>query len=227
MRALALAALLLPLAAIADDLPVVQCPTTVQGEEENPPFPVPPLPQIGLSEKAALAFYVSQDYAVLAPRGWQCHENSGSSGSGLIVAPDGLEDPIQGPGLTLGVSNGGTSGRFAVAKLDAELFPQEAAFTQSVKDEGFMGADYFPAGPPPTDKLTRLGPRAVEFVTPADHDGIGTQSGLAKGPLPIQGVALHEKGGDGDVELLTVRLPKGQETLIKAILSDVERRWGN
>ena len=76
------------------------------------------------------------------------------------MAPSGnLQDTatsgLSGPAVVESVSSGGTSGRFAVAKYSARLFPKlEQAFIAGVIAEGIEPKKDFPFGPYPADKTT-------------------------------------------------------------------------
>jgi hypothetical protein len=176
-----------------------------------------------------LAYYQAKDsFGVLAPKGWKCFYFYGSSGAFLTVAPSGnLQDataPLTGPAVVASLNYGGTSGRFAVAKYSARLFPQlEQAFIAGVIAEGIEPKENFPSGPYAADKTTYKNPRLVEFETPAGMDGLGTSGQLQKNALPIEGMAKLEDSSDGpNFFLLTVRLPAGQANLAPAIVSQAE-----
>ncbi len=151
-----------------------------------------------------LAFYQAKDSSgVLAPRGWKCFYFYGSSGATLLIAPGGnlrntLDAPLSGPAVVATLDFGGTSGRFAVAKYSARLFPKvEQVFIASVIAEGIEPRENFPSGPYPADKTTYRGARMVEFETPADMDGLGTSDRLQKNSQPIAGMAKLEDSADG------------------------------
>ena len=206
---------------------IVQCPSIQQGEEIEPQSDVH-APDLAVADAAALTLYVSANHAVLAPSGWHCFEDGGSSGSFLFVSPREMtpdelfKGPIDGPAVQTMLDYAGTSGRFSVAQVDAQLFPEKSRFVQSVIDEGIRPASDFPSGPVPSDKLTNVADRIVEFVTPPNHEGMGTASWLKKGPLFIQGAAVLGKG-EGDIERIVIRLPAGREGLDRTILADFEK----
>jgi hypothetical protein len=69
---------------------------------------------------------------VLAPRGWHCFSTYGSNGSNLFVSPVPIDGKalfsadwkgFMGDVVQLSVMDGGTSGRFEVAKVVARVFP--------------------------------------------------------------------------------------------------------
>jgi hypothetical protein len=179
-----------------------------------------------------LAYYEAENgVGVLAPRGWYCFETYGSSGSNLFVSPTPI-DPAEpfsdnwkglpGTALQYSLTLGGTSGRFEVAKIIARVFPAYGAFVSHVIAEGIEPASTFPSGPYPTDKLTYKSKEIVEYITPANGDGLGTESRLIKNSAPIDGVAILT-GVDTNLVQLAARLPPDMAHLVPAIVQQVER----
>jgi hypothetical protein len=181
---------------------------------------------------AQLLAYYKAEYSsgVLAPRGWNCFSIYGSNGASLFVSPDPIDskalfsDDWKGfPGqvVQISVSDGGTSGRFEVAKVIARVFPAYKAFAQNVIAEGIEPASDFPFGPYASDKLTYRGKSVVEFETPADMKGLGTQSRLQMNASPIDGVAIIS-GADTDLTQLSARVAASDGDLIPAMVKQVE-----
>jgi hypothetical protein len=191
-------------------------------------------PRLERAAAEQLAYYVSEDLGVLAPRGWHCFELYGSDGAILIVTPerhdaDDLFDAktkLRGPAVVLSQWSGGTSGRFAVAKLAARLFPIARPFVQQVIDEGIVPKDEFAFEPYADDTLTRRSDTEVEFVTPANRDGLGTAGRIAKNDQPISGVAILLTDGDNDLIKLETRLPPDLRGLEPAIITSAEASQG-
>ena len=131
---------------------------------------------------------------------------------------------LTGPAVVATLDVGGTSGRFAVAKYAARLFPKEArAFIDGVIAEGIEPKANFPAGPYPADKLTIKGPRLIEYETPAMKDGLGTSDRLRKNASAVVGFAKLEPSDDGpNLFLLSIRLPANQTGLAQAIMAAAE-----
>jgi hypothetical protein len=175
-----------------------------------------------------LAFYQASNnlagsLSVLAPRGWHCFFEYGSSGITLLVAPTNDFDKtphigVTSPGIVVSISNGDTSGRFEVAAYAARLFPEkERDYVQGVIDEGFMPKEEFTFGPYPDDILVYKSATTVEFETPANRAGIGN-FGL-KSSEPIFGVVTLSDDGDApNLYVLTVRLPPELRHLKSAII---------
>jgi hypothetical protein len=205
-------------------VPFVGCPS--DGQEG--PRPVPgsgAVPRVPAAAAAQLAYYAISELGVLAPRGWHCFGLEGSNGSTLIVTPEahGVRDlldqptPLRGPAVQISMSFGGTSGRFEVAKVIARAFPAQMAFARRVAAEGI--GDPLPHGPYRSDHMVRLRPTAVGYTTPAGREGLGTDSRLAPGDRPIQGLAILHAAYDVDLIKLDVRLPAVQARLATPILN--------
>jgi hypothetical protein len=180
-----------------------------------------------------LAYYRSNGLGVVGPRGWHCFGLYGSNGTILIVTPERRDandllgahaTPLRGPAIQLTESLGGTSGRFAVARLVARLFPAQGGFARRVDAEQIEAPS--PRGPSRTDRIRRRGANVVEYVTPGGRLGLGTQSRLAPNDLPISGLVILHPVDDWYTIDLAVRLPAGQAGLAPAIVDEVGRRYG-
>jgi hypothetical protein len=127
---------------------------------------------------------------------------------------------VSGAAIVLSYTFGGTSGRFKVAEIIARVFPAHSAFVQGViAREPDMT---FPSGPYPADALTYKSKAAVEYVTQAHADGLGTSSGLKRDDRPIIGAAILV-GPEPDLLIVAVRLPSALQALTPAIVDQVER----
>ena len=179
-----------------------------------------------------LAYYKSEyGPGALAPRGWNCFSNYGSDGSNLFVGPDPINTSdlssmdwkgFSGQVIEVSEMDGGTSGRFEVAKVIARVFPAYKTFAQNVIAEGLEPASDFPFGPYPSDKLTHRRKNTVEFETPANAQGLGTDSRLQANASPIDGVAIIA-GADTDLVQLSARVPAGDRDLIPAMVGQTEK----
>jgi hypothetical protein len=179
-----------------------------------------------------LAYYKSeQGFGVLAPRGWYCFGVYGSNGYALYVSPQQISTDnlfsttwsgFTGPVIEIAGENGDTSGRFGVARTIAHVFPAHRAFVEKVIEEGTEPASSFPFGPYPKDKLIYRSRETVEYQTPANTDGLGTNSRLKKDANPISGVAIL-MGETPDLLLLSVRLSPNLADLTSTIVQQVER----
>lgn len=187
-----------------------------------------------MDAKAAreLAYYASKkEFGVLAPRGWNCFGTYDSNGDTLYVSPQPINagdlltstwTGFTGPAIQLSRENGDTSGRSDVAKTIARAFPARRAFARTVIDDGTEPASSFPFRPYPNDKLTYRSREIVEFQTPANTEGLGTNSSLQSNADPICGVAIL-MGKVPDLLQLSVRLPIAQAGLTPFIIGQVER----
>jgi hypothetical protein len=205
-------------------VPFVGCPS----DGQQGPQPVPgsgAVPRVRAAAAARLAYYAMSELGVLAPRGWHCFGLEGSNGSTLIVTPEahGVRDlldqprPLRGSAVQISFSFGGTSGRFEVAKVIARAFPAQMAFARRVAAEGI--GDPLPDRPYRTDHMVRLRRMAVGYTTPAGREGLGTDSRLAPGDRPIEGLAILLGSHDLDLIKLDVRLPAAQAHLATPILN--------
>lgn len=204
------------------NVPFVGCPS----DGQTGPQPAPgrsAVPRVPRAVAPRLAYYRSQDLGVVAPRGWHCFGLYGSNGSILIVTPErhGFRDlqdnrGLRGPAIQLGISFGGTSGRFEVARMIARLFPAHMDFARQVAAEGI--GDPLPSGPYPTDRLHRISATEVAYTTPARLQGLGTDSRLAANADPIEELVILDPEGDMSVVKLDIRLPPAEAALTSAII---------
>jgi hypothetical protein len=187
-----------------------------------------------MDAKAAqqLAYYASQKgFGVFAPRGWFCFGTYGSNGDTLYVSPQPINAAdlltatwtgFTGPAIQLSRQHGDTSGRSDVAKTIARAFPARRAFARTVIDDGTEPASSFSFRPYPNDRLTYRSNEIVEYQTPANTEGLGTNSSLQSNADPISGVAILI-GTVPDLLQLSVRLPMAQVGLTPFIIGQVER----
>jgi hypothetical protein len=177
-----------------------------------------------------LAYYKAQ-IGVLAPRGWYCFGTYGSNGQTLYVSPDPINPAdlfstswkgFAGPVVQISREDGDTSGRFGVAKTIARLFPARKAFVEGAIAEGIKSATSFPYGPYPADTLKYRNENIVEFLTPAQKDGLGTASRLQKSDTPISGVAILF-GEEPNLLRLWLRLPSEISDFAQLIIQQTER----
>ena len=170
----------------------------------------------------------------LGPRGWICFVTIGSNGKTLYIAPEALDSAkllehrnwkgFTGPAIQLSASDGGTSGRFEVARVVARVFPAHRDYARSIIAEGFGPASDYPFGPFPSDHLTYKGKELVEFTTPAYGKGLGTMTWLLPSDQPINGFALLTIGPNVDTELLhlSFRLPPSLSSLSAILIRHAE-----
>jgi hypothetical protein len=213
-------------------VPFVGCPS----DGQVGPLPAPKLENesvvldAGVAQR--LAYYKAENgIGILAPRGWHCFSTYGSGGENLYATPEPINPAdlfstnwkgFSGQAIQVSFLDGGTSGRFGVAKLIARVFPAHMGFTHDVIREGIEPASSFPSGPYRRDKLRYLSDRSVEFETPANETGLGTDSRLAHNDSPIFGAAVLIGEEEPSVILVSARLSPDNSNLIQPILRKAE-----
>lgn len=177
-----------------------------------------------------LAYYKAEmGIGILAPRGWHCFGFYGSGGTTLIVAPEpinsSVSDPhkLAGSGVVLAIHDGDTSGRFQVAEIIARVFPAHQQFVQNVKDLFSDLSLTFPSGPFPSDRLTYKSKSIVEYRTPPQSEGLGTQWPLTRNADLIDGVAIVAGSPAPSVFVLAIRVGPDLQKLAPAIIRHLER----
>jgi hypothetical protein len=212
--------------------PFVGCATDGQQGPQPPPSHPDRTPSLPPRLAARLAYYSTGDMGVLAPRGWRCIGLVGSNGGFLVVTPEAhsAEDfisgaaKVRGKAVQLAIVDGGTSGRFQVARIAPAYFRQGAAFARQVAREARAvgGVSSKPMRPYPRDRLLRRTKTEVVGETPPGRKGLGTESHLVPNGDPILAAALLIPQPDMDLVLVQIRLG-GSKGLPDAILGDVER----
>jgi hypothetical protein len=218
------------------DVPFVGCNSDGQTGPVEAPIGKSKSVSITLEAASQLAYYRSEQIGVLAPRGWYCFGTYGSNGVGLYVTPQPINGAdlfsdawkgFSGPAIEIAYESGDTSGRFTVARMIARVFPAHRAFAERVVAEDIEPETSFQIGPCRTDKLTYRSKEIVEFQTPGNKDGLGTDfSGFRKNSDPISGVAVLT-GEAPDLLFLAVRLPSNLSSLSPAIIQQAKRAAEN
>lgn len=208
-------------------VPFVGCPADGQMGPLDPPRGHPRRIPVAVRVANELTYYkAKQGAGVFAPRGWKCRGWYGSSGAFLVVTPAAIPRPylpvptIDSPAVRVSFADGETSGRFDVAVTAARLFPQSArGFIDRVKAEHVIPDSSFDVKPFPADRLHYLTSTDVEYLTPADRDGLGTEDMLEKSSLPVRGLLLLVPGhGVPSLAHIQVRLPSELKALERVIL---------
>jgi len=184
---------------------------------------------ITINAAQLLASYRSPEgLSVLAPRGWYCLGLYSGGGDTLYVGPQPIDESMigrsgfTGPMIEISHTFGPNSRRFDVARIIARVFPAYKSSAYKLL-EGFDSATNSLAfGPYPQDALTYNSNRVVEYKTPAQTEGLGTQSWLKMNGRPIEGVAMLV-GQTPDLLVLAVRLPPGLNGLTSVIIHQFER----
>ena len=222
-------------AGLKASVPLVGCPSDGQeGLLEAPP-PRGESMDVAVSPEIAqrLAYYKAYDGpGILAPRGWHCFGTSGSYGSNLYVTPEPIRwnalssidwKGFTGAAIQISEMSRGTSGRFEVARIIALVFPAHLAFAEGVISEGIVPASSFRKGPYLSDKLKYFSKDALEYETPANREGLGTNSRLKKNSSPIKGVAIFNPDmEDPSLIYAALRLPSNATELEPIIIREIE-----
>jgi len=208
-------------------VPTVGCPANDQmgraslQTAELMPTPVEP----AIAEQ--LAYYQAEESpGVFAPKGWSCRAWYGSSGSVLLVTPRRLEPPffplprVSGPAVMIETADGSSAGRIHVAIVAAQLFPLVGGdFIAGVRQEHLVSDATFDVEPHPNDELRYLSDRLVEYTTPANHAGLGTDGQLEVSALPIRGLSILNVQAETDsLTEVRVRLPGALNAVAEAIV---------
>lgn len=220
--------------AMSGNVPFVGCASDGQTGPVPAPVASENVPTVPEADIGQLAYYGSSALAVLAPKSWRCFGTYGSAGSTLIVAPSlsGTDDlfrgtKLMGPAIVLSRSSGDTSGRFTVASVAARVFPSAWPFVKQVMDMNLRSQDEFRFEPYPADKLIKYSSTEVEFTTPPESDGFGTDDLLAKDGLPVSGILiLVLQGGSMDLVKLAIKLPAELRNLTPAIIATTKNDRG-
>jgi len=94
-----------------------------------------------------------------------------------------------------------------------------AEFVVRIRDEHLIPDSSFDAEPYPDDQLQYLSDRMVEFVTPPNHTGLGTEGLLEMSDLPIRGlIILNLQDEVNSLIELRVRLPAGLSSVAASII---------
>ena len=173
-----------------------------------------------------LAYYKGENArGMIGPRGWHCQVWYGSSGSTILISPTAIDSgkfgplDLHGDAVEFVFLDGGTSGRFGVARCASRLFPKIAAsFVQRVKSEGIEPASTFELGPYTGDSIRYSDGLSLEFSTPAQEAGIGTEGNLAPSQNVIRGFVVLDSTGDWGLSILRVRVGVQTTHLAEAII---------
>ena len=177
-----------------------------------------------------IAYYKAEHGSgIFAPKGWYCRAWNGSNGSFLAVTPKPIPPPyfplpsISGPAVTIATWDGESSGRVRVAVVASQLFSVAGTeFIARVRQEHLISESAFDPESYPDDQLQYLSDRFVEYTTPPNHTGLGTDSMFEASNLPIRGLTILNLADEANSLIeVRVRLPPNLEFADRA---DSERR---
>jgi hypothetical protein len=206
-------------------VPSVDCPENDQTGTAKAPQSM----MIALDQQLAaqIAYYsAAHGLGVYAPKSWYCRAWYGSSGSILLVTPQRIAPPyfplpaIRGSAVMIQSSSGATSGRFHVAIAASRLFSVVGGeFIERVKQEHLISDSSFDAKPYPDDQLQYLSDRLVEYTTPANRTGLGTEGMFEMSNLPVRGLTiLNPETEANSLTEVRVRVPPALNSVAAAIV---------
>lgn len=217
------------------EVPLIGCPQDGQmGLRAPPALPKTARFLVPAGTAQRLAYYTANPSGrggVLGPRGWSCRAVSGSDGDALHVvppeAPADLDNPWMGPQIIRQFSEGGTSGRFAVARVAARVFPQARSFAEGVRDEGMDDANAYVFAPWPSDEIRHLAQDVVSYATPGGQNGLGTDGDGPVSPLATRGLVflIGDPAVEPSVRHLKVQLSGNDVALFPAIAAEMLAGW--
>jgi hypothetical protein len=202
-------------------IPFVGCPSDGQAGPLPAPTGKPQPSPLADIPAEGIAYYKSNDVGVFAPRGWYCREWYGASGSTLLITPAPLDVTFP-PSKTRGYAVersfyfGGTSGRFTVARYASRLFPgMVTKFVEGVESEGLDGG----GGDGSRDSVTTVSTLVVEFSTPANATGLGTEY-LEPSAEMIRGAVFLDQTqpAEPNVSIVRIRLGAAMRQFESALL---------
>ena len=175
-----------------------------------------------------IAYYKAEHGSgIFAPKGWYCRAWNGSNGSFLAVTPKPIPPPyfplpsIGGPAVTIATWDGESSGRVRVAIVASQLFAVAGSeFVARVRQEHLISDSAFDPESYPDDQLQYLSDRFVEYTTPANRAGLGTDGMLDMSNLPIRGLTILNRVDEANSLIeVRVRLPPNLSSLTEPILT--------
>ena len=184
-------------------VPFVGCPADGQVGYIDPPDGTPRSVTLREVPVETIAYYKGAHApGAFAPRGWHCHVWYGSSGAVLVVTPQLLDSApgsawppkTGGFAVELRFDDGGTSGRFEVAKYALLFFPGSAAqFIQEVNGLLDIKISQRSLQAFAKDSVKAISNSLGEFVTPSNSEGFGTEQFLKASSEPITGVVFLDQ----------------------------------
>lgn len=207
-------------------VPSVGCPANGQEGPLAPPSVNAQVIHPTTALPGSVAYYKgAQGVGVFAPAGWHCLVVYGSNGATTMVTPKPFPSSLpnlgslSAPAITLSVIDGGTSGRFDVASYGSMLFPDLSRdFVKQVEAEGIVSKKDIERPKYPDDELKYLSESLVEFKTPANKNGLGTQGYIRMGNTPVSGLVDYDVTGDVGVSVLRISMGVDGSKWVQALI---------
>lgn len=201
------------------EIPTVPCPGTTMTDETAPPrtrLRTSILLPDAARGKISL-YRAPGGITAIAPAGWTCRLFSGSSGWVFKITATGIglrDENYSGHFVSVDSFEGGTSGRFQVAMVASQLFPDLASFAEQVRSEKFVE---IPTSIFDNDTHYFLNQSVAVFASPPNAVGLGTL-GEKRSLGRILGVASYRGTSEPNVRLIRVHLADSDAAVRAAVL---------
>lgn len=207
-------------------VPSVGCPADGQLGPLAPPSVSAQVIHPTTALPGPVAYYKgAQGVGVFAPAGWHCFVVYGSAAVTTMVTQKPILSslsnlsPLNAPAITLTIFDGGTGGRFDVASYCFMLFPDlSREFVKQVEAEKFVSKKDIERSKYPDDKLKYINESLVEFMTPANKRGLGTQGYINMGDTPVSGLVDYDASGDVSVSVLRISMGVDESKWVHALI---------
>jgi len=214
-------------------IPFVGCPGTDMAGPVDPPSGQPVIVDMPASVAAKLALYVGHGLGFLAPRGWKCRGAWGNAIGSLWATPQ-TGDSDTGPVIVVIVGSAETGpGTSFVQRYCSQYFQKicsKSRFLKLARQPGSVFEDESLVPRFGTDTLHYISGSKLQYRTPADHRGLGTEilnatryspnDSSMSASLPTDG--LIEMIGDPVptylIDLMAIRVSSDSKDLIPFII---------
>ena len=186
-------------------IPFVGCPGTDMEGPIDPPSGQPITVDMPAAAAAKLALYVGHGLGFLAPRGWKCGGDWGSAIGSLWASPQ-TGDTDTGPVIVMMAGSAETEpGVSFVRRYCSQYFQKicsKSDFLKSAQQQGSLieGESLVPRFD--TDTLNYTSDSQLQYRTPADHRGLGTEILNATRYSPNDLSTLSRLPTDGLIEMI-------------------------
>ena len=206
----------------ASTIPFVGCPSDSDGGPITPTGE-PIIANIPEDIANKLALYVNVfNLAVLAPRGWKC-----SGGQAVVDNSISIYPPSSSPHNTSVISIAHVAYTNRIPNKYVLYFPTIMTMKAALNEAAGWGQtpDQYIIKRYLSDRITYIDKTTIEFMTPANHVGLGNallsnpDDTPVPVPLTIFGLIGYNMTGDSYEETLAVELPESLSYLHAYIIS--------